>query len=83
MEDTATAEIDTFVGMAREFPVRTGIFTFSLPAFALLQLLNGLVHGGSLRFIGGFVVLAVACSALLAQYQLAVYRQRRLAREWL
>lgn len=83
MEDTVTTEIDTFVRMAREFPVRTGLFTFSLPVFALLQLLNGVLHGGSMVFIGSFVVLAIACSVLLAQYQLAVYRKRRLSREWL
>lgn len=83
MDDTVASEMDAFIRMAREFPVRTGLFTFSLPVFALLQLLNGVVHGGSLLFIGGFVVLALACSGLLAQYQLAVYRQRRLSRELL
>lgn len=81
MDDTVAAEMDAFVRMAREFPVRTGLFTFSLPLFALLQLLNGVLHGGSLLFIGGFVLLTIACSVLLAQYQLAVYRKRRLSRE--
>jgi len=83
MEDIVATKIDTFIRMAREFPVRTGLFTFSLPVFALLQLLNGILHGGSLPFIGGFVVLAIACSVLLGQYQLAVYRQRRLSRQLL
>lgn len=78
-----TSEINTFVRMAREFPIRTSLFTFSLPVFALLQLLNGILHGNSLLFIGSFVVLAIACSVLLAQYQLAVYRQQRLSRQWL
>jgi|AntRauTorcE11897_2_1112592.scaffolds.fasta_scaffold151007_2 hypothetical protein len=83
MDDTVAADMDAFVRMARESPVRTGVFTFSLPVFAILQLVNGLVHGGSLLFIAGFVVLALASSGLLAQYQLAVYRQRRLSRELL
>jgi hypothetical protein len=83
MDTNEATEIDTFIGMAREFPLRTGVFTFSLPMFALLQLLNAVFHGGSLLFIGSFVVLAIACSVLLAQYQLTVYRQRRLSRQWL
>lgn len=82
MDDTAAGEMGTFVRMAREFPVRTALFTFGLPVFALLQLLNGLLHGGSLPFIGGFLALTVACSVLLARYQLAVYRRRLLSREW-
>ncbi|WP_348607973.1 hypothetical protein [Halobaculum rarum] len=83
MNDNVASEIDMFIRMAREFPIRTGLLTFSLPVFALLQLLNGVLHGGSLLFIGAFVALAIACSVLLAQYQLAVYRQQRLSRQWL
>lgn len=83
MDDNVANEMDRFRRMAREFPIRTGLFTFSLPVFALLQLLNGILHGGSLVIIGSFVVLTIACSVLLVQYQLAVYRQRRLSREWL
>jgi len=83
MNDTLASEMDAFLRMAREFPIRTSLFTFGLPLFALLQLLNGVVHGGSMLFIAAFTVLAVACSVLLTQYQLAVYRGRRLSREWL
>ncbi|MWV64921.1 hypothetical protein GRS48_08835 [Halorubrum sp. JWXQ-INN 858] len=79
MDDNTASELDTFVRMARESPVRTGLLTFSLPLFALLQLLNGVLHGGSLLFIGSFLVLAIACSVLLAQYQLAIYRRQRLS----
>lgn len=82
MDDTVAAEMNAFIRMAREFPLRTSIFTFSLPLFALLQLLNGVLHGGSLVFIGGFLILAIGCSVLLARYQLAVYRRRRLSRPW-
>ncbi|WP_418285256.1 hypothetical protein [Halorubrum sp. DTA46] len=82
MDDTTATETDTFIRMAREFPIRTGLFTFSLPVFALLQLLNGILHGGSLVYIGSFVVLAIASSVLLAQYQLAAYRRQRLSRRW-
>jgi hypothetical protein len=69
-----------FVRMAREFPARTLIVTFGLPAFALLQLINGLVHGGSVAVIGGFAALTVALSVKLTQYHLAVYRRKTLSR---
>lgn len=83
MNRNMAGEMDAFVRMTREFPIRTGVFTFALPMFALLQLLNGVLHGGSLLLIGSFVLLAVACSVLLTRYQLAVYRQRRLSRRFL
>lgn len=79
MDDNIASELDTFIQMSRESPIQTGLFIFSLPMFALLQLLNGVIHGGSLLFIGSFAVLAIACSVLLAQYQLAVYRQQQLS----
>lgn len=75
-------DADAFVRMAREFPVRTGIFTFGLPAFALLQVVNGVVHGGSLPYIVAFAALMVAASIQLTRYQVAAYRRRRLDRPW-
>ena len=78
MDDNVTTDVDAFFRMVRRFPARTGLFTFSLPVFALFQLVNGLVHGGSLLYIGLFLALAVACSILLTQYQIAVYRRKRL-----
>ncbi|ESP88605.1 hypothetical protein [Candidatus Halobonum tyrrellensis] len=74
-------DMDVFFQMACEFPVRTTIFTFGLPAFGLLQLLNGFVHEGSLVYIGMFSVLAVALSVVLTRYHVAVYRRSRVA-EW-
>ena len=47
MDDEVADDRDAFLQTAREFPVRTGVFSFGLPAFALLQLINGIVHGGS------------------------------------
>lgn len=70
----------TFLRMAREFPVRTGVFTVALPAFALLQLLNGFVHGGRLAYVGVFALAVVAYSAVLTRYHVAAYRRYRLAR---
>lgn len=69
-----------FVRMAREFPVRTGIFTFGLPVFALLQLVNGFVHGGSVLYIGVFAALAVVFSVMLTRYHVAIYRRKKLTR---
>ncbi|NEU56913.1 hypothetical protein [Halorussus sp. MSC15.2] len=70
---------DVFLQMASEFPVRTGIYTFGLPVFALLQLINGFVHEGSLGYIGLFAVLMVAFSVKLTLYQIAVYRRQKVA----
>lgn len=78
MDGDTAISTDTFCKMASDFPVRTAIFTFGLPLFALFQLLNGVVHGGSLLGISIFLALAVGCSVLLTQYQIAVYRRRRL-----
>lgn len=75
-----TDDRDAFVRMASDFPVRTGIFTFGLPAFGLLQLINGYLHEGSLLFIAAFTVLAVAFSVMLTRYHVANYRRTRLAR---
>ena len=79
MDDGITDDHDVFFQMASEFPVRTGIYTFGLPVFALLQLINGFVHDGPLDFIGLFGVLVVAFSVILTQYHLAVYRRKKLA----
>lgn len=80
-DDGGTDDHDTFFRMASEFPVRTGLYTFGLPVFALLQLINGFVHDGSLVYIGLFAALVVAFSVLLTQYQVAVYRRKNIA-QW-
>lgn len=66
--------------MAADFPVRTGIFTFGLPAFGLLQMINGVVHEGSLLYIGLFAALVTAFSVMLTRYHLASYRKEKLLR---
>ena len=71
---------DTFFQMANEFPVRTGIYSFGLPVFALLQLINGYVHEGSLAYIGLFAALIVAFSVKLTQYHVAMYRREKFSR---
>ncbi|NHN58891.1 MULTISPECIES: hypothetical protein [Halorussus] len=73
-----TDEYDAFFQMVREFPVRTGIYTLGLPAFALLQLINGFVHDGSLAFIGLFAALVVAFSVVLTRYHVAVYHRKKV-----
>ena len=82
MSSKKTGDVDAFFRMAREFPVRTGIFTLGLPAFALLQLINGIVYDGSLAFIGIFAAVAVAFSVQLTRYHVAVYRREKLVRWW-
>jgi len=82
MDTDTILDTTDFVRMARDFPLRTGLFTFSLPAFAAFQLFNGFVNGGSLTVIAGFAVVATICSILLAQYQVAAYRRERIARRW-
>lgn len=78
MNNGVTDDYDAFCRMASEFPVRTGIFTFGLPVFALLQLINGFVHDGSLAYIGLFAVLLVVFSVKLTQYHVAMYRRQKL-----
>ena len=82
MDDKVTDDWDVFIRMAREFPVRTGIFTFGLPVFGLLQLINGVVYDGSLLFIGVFAALMVAYSIQLTRYHIATYRREKLVHRW-
>lgn len=83
MRDPATTEFDAFVQMAREFPLRTGIYTFALPVFAFLQFVNGIVNDGPLMIIAALSVVAIVCSVLVTQYQIAVFRRQRLTERWL
>lgn len=76
-------EMDTFLRMAREFPARTALFSFGLPAFAFLQLINGVVNEGSIPFIALFGALIVAYSLQLTRYHVAAYRRRTLTRRLL
>jgi hypothetical protein len=78
MDDGLPDDHDAFLQMASEFPMRTGIYTFGLPVFALLQLINGFVHEGSLVYIGLFAALAVALSMMLTRYHVAIYRRRKV-----
>lgn len=71
-------ELQTFFAMARDFPVRTGIYTFGLPVFAALQLLNAFVFDGSMLIIGAFAALMVAASVQLTRYQIATYRRKKV-----
>jgi len=82
MDDTHTDELNVFLRMARTFPVRTVIFTFGLPAFAILQVTLGIVYGGSLPVIGLFAAVAVAFSIQLTRWQVATYRRKQVTRQW-
>lgn len=73
MDETAA-----FFRMARAFPLRTCLFSLALPAFALVQLVNGVVNGGALLYIAAFAAIAVAYSVVLTRYQIATFRRRRL-----
>lgn len=67
--------------MAREYPLRTGLYTVGLPVLGLLHLLNGLLTDVSLLLVGVLFAYAVVCSALLTRHHLAVYRRERLTRD--
>lgn len=82
MDEQELDDMAVFFRMAREFPVRTSLFTFGLPVFSFLQLLNGFIHNGSLVFIGLFAVLVTAVSVNLTQYYIATYRRQRLTHWW-
>jgi len=79
MDDVAN-DVRALGRMVREWPVQTLIFTFGLPLFVCLQVLNVSVHGGSFLRAGGFAVVALACSVQLTRYQVSVYRLRTLSR---
>jgi len=76
-----TSEPTLFVRMAREYPVRTLIFSLGLPVFALIQLLNAYLNQGALLATTTLSVLTVAFTIRLTQYQLAVYRRRSVG-QW-
>lgn len=71
----------TFAEMAREFPVRTSVFTLVPLAFALSQLANSYVNGESLLYTGAFAVAVVAYAALVNRYHLAAFQRSRLSRD--
>lgn len=64
----------SFLGMTREFPVRTALFTFAPPAIGALQLVNGYVNGLSLAAAGVFSGVLVAYAVVVTRYHLAAYR---------
>lgn len=72
------SDIPTFVAMAGEFPVRTGVFTLVPLLFTLLLLAN-YVHGGSLLWIGGFALAVIAYTVLINQYHLAAFQRAKLS----
>jgi hypothetical protein len=67
-----------FRQMAGTFPVRTLIFSFGLPIFGLLQVVNGYLNQGNMGLILLFAVLAASVSVFLTRYQLAIYNRRLL-----
>lgn len=83
MTDDPTAGRGTFRQMAREFPLRTGVFAVVLPLLGVLQLVNGYVHGAALPYAAGFALLVVAVSAYTTRCHLAAYRRRCLSEAWL
>lgn len=80
---TDATEFEAFTAMAREFPIRTGIYAFGLPLFAALQLLNAALFDGSLPIIAAFAALTVAASVQLSRYHVAIYRRRAISDHWI
>lgn len=80
MASSEIDDLDAFIRMAREFPGRTAIFSFGLPVFACLQVVNGFVYDGSLLVISLFAALLVGYSVQITRYHVAVYRRKQLYR---
>ena len=76
--DGSAGERDAFLAMAREFPVRTVILSLGLPLFAVVQVVNASVSRAPVLFVGLFALLTIVFSVRLTQYQVAVYRRRRV-----
>lgn len=73
----------TFEAMARQFPVRTGVYTVGPPVVGLAQLVNSYVHGVPLWYAALFTVGLLAFSVIVTRYQLASYRVAQVTDEWL
>lgn len=76
MTEDLPDERAAFLAMVRAFPLRTCLFTFGLPAFALLQVSSGLFNDGPLVFGTLLALLAMALSVVLTRYQVARYRRQ-------
>lgn len=74
----APDDLTLFVRMAQSFPVRTLIFSFGLPLFALCQLAIAYLHDGSLPVIALLSAVVVGFSLTVTRYQMATYRRRTL-----
>jgi len=68
----------TFVRMASEFPVRTALFSFGPLVLAVLQLVNGHLHGIPIPYVGGFAALLIAFAVLITRYHLVTFRLTKL-----
>lgn len=82
MHDNVSNDIDVFLRMAREFPIRTSVFTFVPLLFALLQFANTYVNGGSLLATGGFSAAVVGYAVLINRYHLAAFHRMTLSSIW-
>lgn len=80
---TDATEFETFLAMAREFPIRTGFSAVGLPAIALLQLLAGIFSDSSVAIIAIFAGLMIAAAIALTRYQIAIYRREKISDRWL
>jgi hypothetical protein len=67
-----------FLSMARDYPVRTALFSAGPPFAGLLILANFYVHGRSLVFPAIFALLLLTYSVMVTQYYLTVYTRETL-----
>lgn len=77
---TEETELETFRRMARDFPVRTLVYTFCVPLLGLLQVVNAVVFEGSLPVVIAFAILTSLCSFVLTRYHVAMYRRQQVER---
>lgn len=71
-----------FAAMAREYPVRTALFTAGPLAFALVQFYNGVAHDVSLLGAGAVAVALLAFAVQVNRYHLAAFRRSTASRRW-
>lgn len=76
------AAVAEFAAMAREFPVRTALFTLGPLAFALVQLFNGVAYDVSLLLAGAFALVLLAFAVQVNRYHLATYRRSAVSGRW-
>lgn len=68
-----------FTEMAREFPVRTAVFTLVPLVFAIVQFANSVLYDGAVLFTALFSAVVLGYAVLVTRYHLAAFHRARVS----